>query len=455
MSPRRRIDLTTALALALPLVVALLLVVVRPDPPALKRTSPTTSELTASSVICPSALDGRSGNESTLRVASASGASGSLSLASDGGASSVTVAPDRVADVAGRDTPVVVRGEGDLAPGILAGLFSSRPLTGLNCAPVVASQWFTGVGAGPTHASVLELTNPNPGPAVADVEVLGDEGRLDVPALRGIAVEGNSFVRLDLGTVVPRTGDLALHVVVERGQLGVAVRDRGERLTGGTSTEDWLPAQQRPGRRNLMLGLQPDPGRHTLTVANDQDDQVTATLRLVTPSAVFTPGGVDPIVVPPHSVVRTYLDELLASDVAKDAVGIEVDTDRAVTASLRSVVGGDLSILTPGRRVFTPTTVLVPTGDKRLVLAGADAVGVAVVVARSASGKELLNERVSLAPDRGAVVDLPGRAALIEVSPQRTALRGAVLATGNGSAVVRLRELVRAGAVPAVAPGAR
>ncbi|MFI2706108.1 DUF5719 family protein, partial [Nocardioides sp. CER28] len=334
--------------------------------------------------------------------------------------------------------------------------FSSQPLTALDCAPVAASQWFTGVGAGPTHASVLELSNPNSGPAVADVDVLSDEGPIDVPALRGVAVEGNAHVRIDLGTVVPRTGDLALHVSVERGQLGVAVRDRGEKLTGGTTTEDWLPAQPRPGRRNLLLGLQPGAsGQHTLTIANDSDNQATAHLRLVTNGSVFAPAGAKPIKIAPHSVARTYLDDLLTGDNAKDAIGVEVASDQRVTASVRSVVDGDLSVLTVGRRVFNPTTVLVPGGTKTLMLAGADAVGVATVVARSADGKALLTKRVALSPDQGASLDLPDRTVAVEVEPQRTAVRGAVLVKDGGSAVVRLRELVRAGAVPAVAPGTR
>jgi hypothetical protein len=450
-----RLDVTTGLAIALPVVVALLLALARPDAPSIQRQAPATSALTSSSVVCPSSLDGKSGNESTLRVASASGASGTLTLTSDSGATQAQVGPGQVAEQPGHDGPVVVSGQGGLAPGIVAGLSSSKPLSVLDCTPVAASQWFTGVGAGPTHASVLELTNPNPGQAVAEVEVLSDEGPLDVPALRGIAVEGRSHVQIDLGTVVPRTGDLALHVVVERGQVGVAVRDRGERLTGGTSTEDWLPAQPRPGLRNLLLGVQPGAGRHTLTLANDTDDQATANLRLVTAGSVFAPADAEPITVPSHAVVATVLDDLLAGDGAQDAIGIEVVADHRVTASLRSVADGDLSLVVPGRRVFTATTVLVPTGTKRLALAGADAVGVATVVARGADGAELLNERVSLAPDQGAALDLPDKAVSVEVSPQRTALRGAVLVRDGGAAVVRLRELVRAGAVPAVAPGTR
>jgi hypothetical protein len=77
------------------------------------------------------------------------------------------------------------------------------------------------------------------------------------------------------------------------------------------------------------------------------------------------------------------------------------------------------------------------------------------VVARAPDGRQLLDQRVSLAPDQGAVLELPEGAASVEVAPERTALRGAVLVQDGGAAVVRLRELVRAGSVPAVAPGAR
>ncbi|GAB7004213.1 hypothetical protein JCM18899A_16850 [Nocardioides sp. AN3] len=455
-APRRRLDTITGIAIGVPVVVALLLALVHPDPPALERSRPTTSALTTSSVVCPSALDDKPGSSSAVRVASASGATGSLALTSEAGSSTVQVAPGRVSAVSSQGAPVVVSGQGALAPGLVAGIDSSKPLTALDCTPMMASQWLTGVGAGPTHASVLELTNPNPGSAVADVDVLGDEGPMDVPRLRGIAVEGRSHVQVDLGTVVPSTGDLALHVTVERGQLGVAVRDRGERLTGGTTTEDWLPAQPRPTRRNLLLGLQPGSGQHTLTVANDSDHQTTADIRLITAGSVFAPAGVKPLTVPPHGVARVYLDDLMKADNAKDAIGLEVDADEPVTASLRSVVDGDLSVLTPGRRVFTATTAVLPPGRKQLVLAGADAVGVATVVARAADGRQLLEKRVSLQPDEGASLDLPDKAASVEVTPQRTALRGAMLVQDRGgSAVVRLRELVRSGAVPAVAPGTR
>lgn len=449
----RRTDPTTVAAVVLVVLVAAVLAAVRPDAATRASRPAERVPLTQAAVVCPSALDGRQGTDTTLAVATASESAGTLTLTAGTEETSAEVAPGRVASEPARDEPVVASGTGDLAPGIVAGLASSDPLTVHDCRPAAAEQWFTGVGAGPTHASVLELVNPNAGPAVVDVELLGEEGPVEAGALRGIAVPGRSSQQIDLGQAVPRTGVLALHATVVRGQLGIAVRDRGERLTGGVTTEDWLPAQAAPARSSLLLGVRPGGGRHTLAVANPGDDEVRATLRLLTPESAFTPEGLEPVVVPPHSVVQTVLDEVLASDVASDAVGVVVDAPAPVVSTLRSVVDGDLAMIAPGDRVAEATTALLPEGAKTLVLGGADAVGVATVVATTAEGTPVLEDRVSLAPDQGATVDLPVEAASVTVTPRRTGLQGAVRFTDGGLAVVALRELVRTGALPDVGPG--
>lgn len=452
---RRRLEPTTVVALGLVLLVGLALWLVRPDAAARDERAPERTPLTAASVICPSALDGRQATVTDLGVTSAASdtAAGSITLTSPAGESSLEVAAGRVSEAAAQDAPVVVRGSGELAPGLVAGISSAQPLTAFDCAPARAEHWFTGVGAGPTHASVLELVNPNDGPAVVDVEVLSEDGPIEVGSLRGIRVDGNGSQQLDLGQVVPRTGVMALHATVVRGELGIAVRDRGERLTGGVTTEDWLPSQAAPARETLLLGLRPGGGRHTLSVANAGDTQVQATVRLVTPDSVLSPAGLEPIDVAPDSVAQTWLDDVLAAADYADAIGVLVEASGPVTTSLRSVVDGDLAVLTPGETVSTASTVVVPQGAKTLALGGASAVGVATVVARDAAGEVLAEERLSLAPEKGAALELPEAAVSVTVTPDRTVLQGAVLASGGGLAVVRLRELARTSAVPDVAPG--
>jgi hypothetical protein len=76
------------------------------------------------------------------------------------------------------------------------------------CVEPEPEAWFTGVGAGPEHSSVLELVNPDKGPAVADVTVLTPTGVADVSALRGIRVPGASSLTFDLGRLAAWKHDL-------------------------------------------------------------------------------------------------------------------------------------------------------------------------------------------------------------------------------------------------------
>lgn len=442
-APRRRFDLTVVVGGVLVLLAAAALVLTRPGAPSAERHRPSPAALSSAVVICPDPLD------ASTRIGVASAAAGSVVV----GATSLPVRPDAVTKVPPASAPVIVQGSGASAPGLVAGMSTVSPLTALDCTPPAASQWFTGVGAGPTHASVIELANPNPGPAIADIEVLGGDGPVDVPALRGVEVAGHGTASLDLGKLLPTTDLLALHVTVDRGQVGVAVRDRGERLSGSTTTEDWLAPQARPSRHNLLLGVQTGTGRQTLALANDSDSEVRATVRLVTASSTFAPASLKQVVVKAHSVSQTILDDVLSSAVGSGTLGLSVSSSAPVTASLRAVVGNDLSLLAPGGAFARSTTVIVPKGEKTLVLGGATGVGAVTVVARNGAGKQLSTQRVAVGPERGETVTLPSGAVSVSVTPERAVIQGAVLVKGNGSAVVRLRELVRSAQVPHVAPG--
>ena len=452
----RRLDLTVALAVALPVLVALALVVVRPEASSTPARPAEQSPLARASLVCPT---GGEGSEVTLASAGRARGSAQVTPASDGrqgravevGAGGVTAAP-------GGSGAVVVSASDALAPELVAGRTSARPVAAADCRPVSAEQWFTGVGAAPTHGSTLELVNPNPGPAVAEVTVMGERGPVDAPSLRGVTVPGNSSQTLDLAQVVPQRGDLVLRVVVSRGQLGMSVSDRAESLTGELTSEEWMPAQLAPATRSLLMGLPEGEGERVLSVANPSDSEVTATLRLVTAQSVFEPADAPELTLPPESVAHVDLAALLGSDVAEGALGIEVQGTAPVASTLRSLADGDLVVSAPGQAVTEATTLLLPgglrEGDKRLVLAGADSAGVATVTAHAADGSELASQRVELTPDRGAEVELPADAVRVDVEPARTSLVGSVvIESRDGGAVVPLRPLVRTGLEPKVAPG--
>lgn len=444
--PTPRLDLTTGLAVALPLALAAAIALVRTDPGAVPERPPELTTLTQASVVCPAPI---TGGAVQVTTAGETGAAGVVALRAPSGDTEARVSHGEVT-TAPADGPVVIAGADALAPGLVAGRSAPGPLAALDCPTTVPDQWFTGLGAGPTHSSVVELVNPNPGPAIADIVVIGEEGPMDVPALRGIAVPGGSTQELDLAAIVPYAGYLALHATVVRGQLAMTVRDRGERLTGGIRGEDWIPGQAQATTSTLLLGI-PPADRRTLVVANGTDDQARAEVRVVTAESVFTPNEAPALDLAPQSVGVTDLGALL--DSAPDAVGILIESNRPVSAMLRSAAGRDVTATTAGAEVTESTTVLVPAGEKRVVLGGATAVGAAAVVARGAAGDVLLEQRVELAPGRATTLDLPADALLVQVTPERTPVRGAVVVTADGTAVVPLRELVRTGARPDVAPG--
>ena len=442
---RRGPDVTVLLAVLLPLVTVALLVTGGSRTPPAPAQAPRTTDLTSATVACPSGIAGTG----QVLVASAGPGSGQVLIGRD--RAPLAVAPGLPATVQAGE-PQVVRGEGGLAPGLLAGRSGTRPLAAVDCAPPTAEQWFTGLGAGARHASVLELVNPSAGPAVADVVLVGPDGPVEAPRLRGLLVPGGETRRLDLSAEVPFRGELAARVTTSRGRLSVAVEDTVDQLGQGSRSTDWLGGQVAPTTSNLLLGLPTGTGERTLVLANPGTDEVRADLFVVTAESAFAPQGVEEVRVPPQSVARVSLASVLGGPSADGALGVEVRSTGPLTATLRTDVDGDLAHLVAGASVREPTALAVPAGAKRLVLAGADGVGVVTVRTRSAAGEVLAEERREISPGRSVEVALPDPGALVEVTPERTGVSGAVLVEGAGAAVLRLRELSRSTLVPGVRP---
>jgi hypothetical protein len=447
--PDTAFDATTVLALLVPVLTVLALLLVRPDQPEAVRRDPTRTALTSASIVCPSALPGAPA--AYLTTAEDRGR-GTVRVTTGSDTAEERLASGSATRVDRGTGPLIVTGEQALAPGLVGARFGSRRLAAAACPAPSPDQWFTGVGAGPRRNSVVELVNPDAGPAVADVAVYGPSGPADVPRLRGVAVPGRSSVRLDLGSVVPRRGDLALHVVTQRGRLASSVVTTNDDLAAPPSTE-WLAAQPQPATHNVLMGPAPGRGTRTLVVANEGKDEVRATVRFISAESVFAPRGVDEIRVPPGGVRRVEITAALEDALRQGTLGVDLASSGPVTASLLSFVDGDLSHAVSGTPITTDATVLVPEGRKQLVLGGVDAVGAATVVSRTADGKVLDRGRVALRPGRGAAVRVPDAAVLVSVLPERTSVTGSVLVSGNGAAVVPLAPLVRSGLVPDVRPG--
>ena len=451
-----RLNVTTLLAVVLPVVCALALLLVRPADETDTTADPTLTALTRSTVVCPSGMDGAPGVSLT---SAAPDVDGPVAVGLGEDKQDARVASGEVTSVDAGDGPAAVYGEDETAPGLVAARFGGAQTAVATCLGPAPHAWFTGVGAGAGHTSVLELTNPDSGTAVADVIVYGRHGVVDAPRLRGVSVTGGSSVELDLSSIVPRRDELSLEVVSARGRVGASVLDRYDPLGRGATTADWLPPQSEPATSNLLMGLAPGAdGRRVLAVANGGPDEVRATVHVVSEQSVFTPQGVPDLRIPPESTAKLNLSGALAEILKKGGVtGLLVTANEPVTTSLRSYAEGDLAHAVPDPAIDGAATVLLPPGGKdaerTLLLGGATRAGTVTVVARSASGEELDSQKVDVSPDRGFAVDLPAKAELVTVTPTGTTVSGAVLLSDTGAAIVPLTMPAMNGLVPAVRPG--
>lgn len=443
---RLRFSATGLVGVLLPVLTVGALAMVRPTTPVQTEHPPQETTLNLAILTCPASLTGNG----TVSVASASGRAGSLELTGSGGGAttSVDVPADRPATATVGDGALTVRGSDKMAPGLVASRTDDGPAA-VSCRAPVADQWFAGLGAAARHRSVLELVNPDPGPAVADLSLIGPRGPIDAPRLRGITVPGGRTLRIELADETPLRGEIAAHVVVSRGRLGVFATDRFDELGRGEAGEDWL-APQDAGTDLTMLGLPGGEGTRALVLANDGADEVRATVQVVTKDAEFRPEGLDEVRVAPGSVTRVPLTGILGQAVQDGAVGLHVEATHPVTATLRSFVGGDVSHTVPLPTLTASTRVILLTGRATVVLSG-DSVGTAEVLTRlSGGGKSVVT--LDLAPGRTASVELPKGAELVQVTPTGTTLHGAVVVEDGGATVIGLRDLVMTGLVPNVRP---
>jgi len=456
-APGRGPGVATLLAVLVPVVAIVAALLLRPDSTALTDRRPTRVPLEVSSLSCPSTggepvAPARSDVAVSSLAAPATGAGTGAVTTGPGAGTVLDVVRSQVVSTGAGAGALVVNGVGDLAPALLATRSLSAPLAAVACRPMRSDQWFTGVGAGAEHTSVLQLVNPDTGPAVADVTIYSSTGPVEVPALRGVGVAAQSSATFDLSQVVPRRGDLTVRVQTSRGRLGVSLLDRDVDLATGVVTSDWLAPQAAPARENTLLGLTRGAGARTLQVTNPGDDEVVVTLELITPRSVFAPEGVEPIRVPPRSSATRPLEDLLGPATARGALGLVISSTGPVTAGLRQVTP-DLSLLAPLPLLTSPTAVVVPAGRARLLLDGASGTGSVTVVLSNAVGDELARKDVALAPGTAANIALPRGTALVGVQPGALSVRGAVLIRDPGVTVLGLAGLMRTSRVPDVRPG--
>jgi hypothetical protein len=453
-----RLDAVSVLALVIPLVTVGVLTLVQQPPVHDHSRSPSLTELTSATIVCPAPRP----SAPIGWVATASGASGEVTVGTGDARSTVPLSAGSVTPVHGIG-PAVVRGDDALAPGLLGLRFGTSPVTAQACSVPSSEQWFTGIGAGPTHDSVIELVNPDSGPADVDVTLYGSRA-FTRRQLHGITIPAHRTVRLDLGRIAPKRHVLSAQVQVTRGRLAVHVLDSRTDLLTHKVAREWLPSQTAPAFDLQLLGLPTGPGRRTLQVANPGDDVARVEVKIVTGDTTFSPEGLDTITVRPGSTRSVSLSKVLAKALGDGAVGIQVTADVPVVASVLTEQEGDQAMTVPDEDLRTEAATLLPVtpgkpaGRSGIPVAAtlylsADSAGAATITAYDASGDALPDQRVGLQQGHTETVRLPDRTAYIHVEPERTVIRAAVVLSGDGASVIPLPELLTKGLVPHIRPG--
>lgn len=226
------------------------------------------------------------------------------------------------------------------------------------CPEPRAQWWLTGLGASGPHRSRVLLANPRAADALVDVHVFGPQGPVDVPGLRGLEVRHGESRVLDLSKVAPSRGELAVHVSASRGLVSAVAADSYASGLLGRPMQEWVPGAERPSRHGYLTGAPDRPDDATLVLANPGGVESLVTLRVAGRRGTFTLPGHEEVRVPPGGT--TSVDVGKAFD--GRPTSLRVDAERPVTATLRTVTGGDLDYAGTAPELRQPSALGAPEG---------------------------------------------------------------------------------------------
>lgn len=449
----RTVSLGLALAVGAPLVTLVALLVQAPahDQDTVTTRSPEAARLGSASVACPAPLgsaesvtvlsgaDGGAGGRVTLVSAAAGARPAKVSVR--GGGYDVTPTAD---------APVVVRGSGGLAPGLVAARFGPPGVVASGeCVAPVGERWFVGVGAGGDHTSLLELVNPDTGPAVADVSLWSTDGPMEEVESRGLTIPGGRSTHLDLERVAPHRDDLAVRVSVTRGRVAATFLDRLS-FDGGRPSPDWAATTAAPTTSQILPGLASRAEDRQLVLVNPGADEGRVTVQVVGRRSTFRPAGLDEIRVPAGTVVVTDLTRVLARAVASDDASLLVTSTVPVAAGLHEVVGGDLVQHAGAIGESGSAAALLPgSRDTVLLVVPTELTGSVTV---EFLGPRPGRERAVVQARTAAAIEVPAGAVGVVVRSKVPYVAAVRSLSDRGGTVVPLRPLVLEQLLPSVVP---
>ncbi|MFI2030077.1 DUF5719 family protein [Streptomyces buecherae] len=197
-------------------------------------------------------------------------------------------------DTSRSDAPALIGvADGALAPGwtvqqttaVTAG--DGRGLLGASCVAPGTDFWFPGVSTAGDRQDYVHLTNPDSTQAVVDLELYGENGRLEAPSGESINIPPHSTKPVLLSTLVSKpTINVTLHAAVRSGRIGASVQ-----AVDANIGSDWLPAAAPPGTRAVLPGIPKDATSVRLVAYATGSGDADLKIQLSGPSGSLTPAG--------------------------------------------------------------------------------------------------------------------------------------------------------------------
>lgn len=192
------------------------------------------------------------------------------------------------------DAPALIGlADGALAPGwtvqqtttISAG--DGRGLLGASCVAPGTDFWFPGASTAGDRQDYVHLTNPDSSQAVVDLELYGENGRLEAPSGESINIPPHSTKAVLLSTLISKPSiNVTLHAAVRSGRIGASVQ-----AVDANIGSDWLPAAAPPATSAVLPGIPKDATSVRLVAYATGSGDADLKIRLSGPSGSLTPAG--------------------------------------------------------------------------------------------------------------------------------------------------------------------
>ncbi|WP_329132529.1 DUF5719 family protein [Streptomyces sp. NBC_01476] len=241
------------------------------------------------------------------------------------------------------DAPALIgTADGALAPGwtvqqtTVVDSGDGRGLLGASCAVPDTEFWFPGASTEANRQDYVELVNPDPTPAVVDIDLYGKDGLLKASSGDGITVAGGTSKPVLLSTVVPqKTADLTAHVVARSGRVGALLQ-----VTDTKAGADWMAPAAEPATSLVLPGIPADATDVRLEVYASGSDDADLTLKLATSTGTITPAGHETLHVKSGMTASADLGDVTKGDPASLIIGSSAaHTPVPVVAGLRVTRG--------------------------------------------------------------------------------------------------------------------